>query len=611
MGYSVITCESEKAKMINKVFDLLSNEDKKSAIFIILLITLQALLEVAGAASIIPLLIIFVGSGNALNNSIIERLADFSYNMGIPQDANFTLIFILALLVLTILTLIVRSYSSYRKNLFVEKTRFSLSKRLLQSYLSQDYEYFLTQNANDLSKNLLSEVDQVIGKAVYSLVNMAVHLVVGSAILLFLFFVNPVIALFTLLVAGCLYGVIYLSVSKSLFRMGQERLRRNKERFVFAGEIFGGIKSIKVLRKEAYSVQKFLDPSLSFSLINAKRQFINEVPSFLVEAVAICALILFTYFNIISESVSSPSDFIPIMGVYAYSFYKLKPAINSIFVGLSSLKYCTKTIEKLSADLSMLLPNNQNSDNEDKLSLKDRIKLVDVSYHYGDTTDQALSSISFEIKSGNSVAIVGSTGSGKTTLVNIILGLLEQTEGKILLDDSPLNKTNTGNWQKSIGYVSQDIFMMDTSLAENIAFGIPKDLIDMDAVKKAAHVAKIGEFIETKLEDGYNTTIGDRGIRLSGGEKQRIGIARALYTDPNILIFDEATSALDSVTEKEIIEEIYKLSPQKTIIMIAHRLSTVEQCDSIIVLNNGRIETMGTYDDLIKRKNSFSTMLNI
>lgn len=279
--------------MINKVFYLLSKDDKKSAIFIILIITLQALLEVAGAASIIPLLIIFVGSGNALDNSVIEQLASFSYSIGVPQDADFTLIFILALLVLTILTLIVRSYSSYRKNLFVEKTRFSLSRRLLQSYLSQDYEYFLTQNANDLSKNLLSEVDQVIGKAVYNLVNMAVHLVVGSAILIFLFFVNPAIALFTLLVAGCLYAALYFSMSKTLFKMGQERLKRNKERFIFAGEIFGGIKSIKVLGKEAYSVQKFLEPSLRFSLINAKRQFINEVPAFLVEAIAICAQIIF------------------------------------------------------------------------------------------------------------------------------------------------------------------------------------------------------------------------------------------------------------------------------------------------------------------------------
>jgi len=597
--------------MLKKVFGLLSKENKKNAAFVVFVITFQALLEVTGAASIIPLLIIFMDSGNALNNNIIEKLNNFSHNIGIPEDTDFTLVFISALLILTILTFFVRSYTSYRKNLFVEKTRFSLSKRLLESYLSQPYEYFLTQNSNDLSKNLLSEVDQVIGKVIHNLVNMAAHLVVGSAILVFLFIINPIVALATFVVAGGLYAAIYFSVSKALFGMGQERLRRNKERFIFAGEIFEGIKSIKVLGKESYSVQKFLEPSFHFSMINAKRQFINEVPSYIVEAVAIGALVIFTYFSVTSESSGSPSEFIPMLGVYAYSFFKLKPAINSVFIGLSGLKYGAKTIEKLLEDLSIQRPPQPVSDNSKKLSLKNKIQLVDVSYHYKESEAPALSLINLEIKSGSSVAIVGSTGSGKTTLINLILDLLAPTKGEILLDTQPLNKANAKNWQRNIGYVSQDIFMMDASLSENIAFGTPKDLIDMDVIKKVAHAAKIDGFIENNLEDGYNTVIGDRGIRLSGGEKQRIGIARALYHNPDVLIFDEATSALDSVTEKEIIEEIYKLSQHKTIIMIAHRLSTVKKCDSIIVLSNGTIETTGTYDELIKRKNSFSTMINI
>ncbi len=597
--------------MINKVFDLLSRDDKKDGIVVILIVTFQALLEVAGAASIIPLLIMFLGTGDASENGTMKSIENFFYGVGLPREADFTFVFISGLFVLTIVTFFVRSYSSYRKNLFIEKTRYSLSKRLLESYLSQPYAYFLTQNSNDLSKNLLSEIDQVTGKVVHNLVNMAAHMVVGAAILLFLLIINPLIALATFVVAGGLYGIIYVSVSRKLFAMGQERVTRNKERFIFAGEIFGGIKAIKILGKEAFSAQKFLYPSLRFSLISAKRQCINEVPSFLVEAVAVSALIVFTYLALTGKTSGSVEDIVPLLGVYAYSFYKLKPAINSVFLGISGLRYGAKTIEKLHADLAMHVTDQALPVVQEKLPLKQTLELIDIGFHYGDATVPALSSVNLEIKAGSRVAIVGSTGSGKTTLMNIVLYLLEPTEGKMLLDGQPLDKMNAKKWQNNIGYVSQDIFMMDASLAENIAFGVPKDQIDMEAVKKAAHTARIGTFIEEKLEDSYDTVIGDRGVRLSGGERQRIGIARALYTNPDILIFDEATSALDTVTEKEIIEEIYKLSRQKTIIMIAHRLSTVEKCDSIVVLNNGMIEATGTYEALIRKRNSFSAMVKI
>lgn len=597
--------------MIHKVFTLLSKKGKKNAILVTSVIVFQALLEVAGAASIVPLLILFVDSGRALDNNIIKKIAEITYSLGFPKSIDFTVVLISALLVLTILIFLVRSYSSYQRTLFVEKTRFSLSQRLLTSYLSQDYEYFLTQNSNDLSKNLLSEVDQVIGKVIHTFVNMAANVVVGFAILVFLFIVNPVVALVTFLGAGGIYALIYASLSKTLFHMGQDRLKRNKERFIFAGEIFGGIKTIKITGNEEYSVQKFSVPSLAFAMLNGKRQVINDIPSYFIEAFALSGLIVFTYLNVTSTSASSSKELIPLLGLYGYSFYKLKPAVSSIFVGLSSLKYGAKTIEKIHNDLTMQLPLSAPLSGTEKLRVKHKIQFADVDYSYSNNSEKsALTSINLDILSGTSLAIVGSTGSGKTTLTNILLGLLEPTKGKILLDSQELNKTNVRNWQKNIGYVPQDIFMMDASIAENIAFGIPKNEIDMDALKKAAHAARIDQFIESKLADGYDTTIGDRGIRLSGGEKQRVGIARALYSNPDILVFDEATSALDSVTEKEIIEEIDKLSQHKTIIMVAHRLSTVKKCDLIVVLSNGKIETTGAYNELVKEKNSFSKMLN-
>ena len=597
--------------MLNQAYNLLDKEDKKKGFVVVSIVAFQALLEVTGAASIIPLLILFLGSSGQGESETIQSLSNQMYDFGVPRDVEFLPAFIGGLLFLTILTFFVRSYSSYRKNLFVEQTRYSLSRRLLQSYISQPYEYFLQQNASDLSKNLLSEVDQVIGKVIVNLVNMVAHLLVGSAILILLLVINPYVAMLTFLVSGGLYICLYLSVSKALHGMGKERLRRNKERFVIAGEIFGGIKSIKILGKENFSTQKFLLPSYRFSIINAQKQFINEVPAFLVEALGISALIVFTYFSLTNGVAGSTADIVPLLGVYAYSFYKLKPAINSIFVGIAGLRYGEKTIEKLHHDLSIHVSNVRTDPVTEKLPLHETVQFVNVCYKYDSSEREALSGINLTFRAGDNIAIVGSTGSGKSTLMNILLNLLEPTHGFVNLDGERLTAANASKWQNNIGYVSQDIFMMDGSVAENIAFGVPKDEIDLNAVKQAAIAARIDNFIIHSMDGGYDAVVGDRGVRLSGGEKQRIGIARALYTDPDILIFDEATSALDNITEKQIIEEIQSLSrSKKTIIMIAHRLSTVEKCDTIIVLKEGRIETSGSFQELIAGKNTFSAMLN-
>lgn len=597
--------------MLNQAYNLLDKEGKKKGFAVVSIVAFQALLEVTGAASIIPLLILFLGSSGQGESETIQSLSNQMYDFGVPRDVDFLTAFIGGLLFLTILTFFVRSYSTYRKHLFVEQTRYSLSRRLLQSYISQPYQYFLQQNASDLSKNLLSEVDQVIGKVVFNVVNMVAHVMVGAAILILLLVINPYVAVLTFLVAGGLYICIYFSVSKALHAMGEERLRRNKERFVVAGEIFGGIKSIKILGKENFSTQKFLLPSYRFSIINARNKVINEVPAFLVEALAISALVLFTYFSLTNGVAGSTADVVPLLGVYAYSFYKLKPAINSIFVGITGLRYGQKTMEKLHRDLAIHISSLGTDLVTEKLPLHKTVEFIDVCYQYESSEREALSGINLTISAGDNIAIVGSTGSGKTTLVDILLNLLEPTHGLIKLDGEHLSAANAGKWQNNIGYVSQDIFMMDGSVAENIAFGVPKDEIDLNAVKQAARAARIDNFIMHNMDGGYDAVVGDRGIRLSGGERQRIGIARALYTDPDILIFDEATSALDNITEKQIIEEIQSLSrSKKTIIMIAHRLSTVEKCDTIIVLKEGRIETSGSFQELIAGKNTFSAMLN-
>ena len=301
---------------------------------------------------------------------------------------------------------------------------------------------------------------------------------------------------------------------------------------------------------------------------------------------------------------------LPVVGVYAFSAYRLQPALQSIFLGLASIRFGEATINNFYSDMQekfdvdMSLPPSAFKPKDPK----NVIELKNLSYLYSEASDFSLNNLNVKIPIGSTVGIVGSTGAGKTTLVDVFLGLLEPSKGEILIDGVQLTKSWLRVWQQSLGYVPQDIYLNDTSIAENIALGVQKEYIKQEQVEKCAQMANIHDFIVSDLPSQYRTIVGERGVRLSGGQRQRIGIARALYHNPEILVFDEATSALDTITERGIMQAIEFISKQKTIIIVAHRLSTVRNCDKILVLEKGHIKEMGTYDELIKRSKTFREM---
>ena len=287
----------------------------------------------------------------------------------------------------------------------------------------------------------------------------------------------------------------------------------------------------------------------------------------------------------------------PVVGLYVFAAYRLQPAIQSIFNGLSALRFGHGAVNSLYNDMQLKTYSNDSCDNE-LLQFKKMISLHNLSFLYPNSTNVGLSGINFDIPFGTSVGIVGSTGSGKTTLVDILLGLLTPTNGCITVDNIKLDKSNIRSWQANLGYVPQEITLLDCSIGENISMGIPKKDIDWVFLEQCVRIAQIKEFIENELPQKYDTNVGERGIRLSGGQRQRIGIARALYHNPSVLVFDEATSALDSETEKAVVESIQSLSNKKTIITIAHRLSTVKDCEQIIMLEKGKIKKIGKYSEI-------------
>ena len=307
---------------------------------------------------------------------------------------------------------------------------------------------------------------------------------------------------------------------------------------------------------------------------------------------------------------------LPVVGVYAVAGYRLMPALQGIYKSLSQIRFSLPALDTLRHDMNKLevktplrAMDSSNPDLRAEMTLRDRLELQDMSFRYPGAMHPALEGINLTVRESTMIGVVGTSGAGKTTFIDLLLGLLTPTTGRILVDGEVVDHRNVRAWQRGVGYVPQNIHLLDDTIALNIAFGCYREEVDMDAVKRVARIANLHDFIEKELPQGYDTIIGEQGVRLSGGERQRIGIARALYHDPGVLVFDEATSALDNLTESVVMEEMHAIGRRKTIFIVAHRLSTVRNCDRILVLDHGTVVADGTYDKLLGENAHFRSMV--
>ena len=426
---------------------------------------------------------------------------------------------------------------------------------------------------------------------------------VTLAIVMILIFINPKLTIIVGLTLGIAYGLVYLLIRSFVAKIGHKRLEANRWIFTSISEAFGATKEIKVSGLEQAYVERFSDPAITLAKIKAKAGVIVYLPRFLLEVIAFGGMLLVVLY-LMAQS-GNFVNAVPLKALYAFAGYRLMPALQQIYTSLTTLRFITPALDAMHKDLKSL--QTSNSFQEQKpLQLEKNITLKNIYYNYPNASRTALKNIHFSISAGTKVGIVGATGSGKTTTVDIILGLLEAQKGSLQVDGKIINKDNIRAWQKSIGYVPQHIFLADDTIAANIAFGIDRDKIDNLAVERSAKMAKLYDFIINELPQKFQTTIGERGIRLSGGQRQRIGIARALYHNPKVLILDEATSALDNLTEQEVMEEVKSLGNETTIIMIAHRINTVKECDTIFLLQKGELKHQGSFRELSESSDYFN-----
>jgi ABC-type multidrug transport system fused ATPase/permease subunit len=572
-------------QIYKKIWQLLSLHERKRSIQLLVIMILMAFFEVLGVGSIMPFLSV-LGNPEVIESN---KYLSFVYSYFMFENKDTFLIFLgFFALVMLIISALFRSLATYATARFSNMRRHSISRQLLSKYLHQPYSFFLSKNSSEISKTILSEVELFIGNVMLPSLQLITYIVVTSALTGFLIAVDPVLAFILFGLFGAFYSVTYLIIRKHLSKIGLELQESNQKRFKIVSETIGGIKDLKILGRENAYLNSFDKPSEMFSSYQATSATLSQVPQYIVEVIAFGSLLVLSMYTIVSNE-ADLGTMLPILGLYALGALKLKPAVQIIYSSVSSLRFGQPALEIILKDLQQKSEQEISISNDFKrLSLQKQLKLKNINFNYPNTKTSALTDISIDIEANSTIGIIGTTGAGKSTLVDIILGLLTPTSGEIEVDEKILDSTNIRQWQNSIGYVPQSIFLADDTIASNIAFGVQKDQIDVEQVEKVAKMAQVHEFV-IELENGYNTIIGERGVRLSGGQRQRLGIARALYHNPELLVLDEATSALDNQTEAEVMKAIDNMSGSKTIIMIAHRLSTVEKCDKIIKLEKGLV----------------------
>jgi ATP-binding cassette, subfamily B, bacterial PglK len=589
---------------MNSLYDLFRNmnkTDRKKFYFIQILLLLSSIAESVGLLSIAPFMSMVTDNSLIDSNQYLSTLYTYFNFQG---HIDFIIFFGLFVLLFLIFGNLFTIYVLWKYSQFGYSFGQEISKKLFYHYMTKNYLYHKSNNSSKLISNISQEANRLLTSVIQPFLLINSRVFIAFIMIAILAFVNFHILLVVLIIFSSLYVFIYKIVKVKLKLNGQNITESNHQRFKYLSEGFIGYKDIVVNG----NIDRVIDEFNFHSDILAKsytiNQFISKSPKFILETITFSLIIILTLYSIYFMKAES-SDFITVLSIFALSGYRLLPAFQQIFSSYAVIKSNINSLEVLKYDLYASFKELKNKENNQHkgLSFNKSIEFKNTSFAYSNN-DLILDNINITIQKNTIVGFVGASGSGKSTLIDILMGLIKPQSGNIYIDGKVLEEDNIKQWISKIGYVPQSIYLSDSSIMENIAFGLKIKDIDIEQVRKTAIIANIDKHIES-LPEKYYTNVGERGMKLSGGQIQRIGIARALYNNPDVLIFDEATSALDSITEGVIMELIHKLGHKKTIIIIAHRINTLIGADNIFILKKGEILDSGRYNDLIEKSDFF------
>jgi len=576
-------------KTIKKVWAILDKKQKIKVGFLMFMIFIGGLMETLGVTMVLPLLEAFTDTEKFSQNQIVVKIMDI---FGIKDVNVMIILLIMALIGVFLFKNLYLLLQYYAQAKFINNNRSRVSKDLLALYVNRPYEFFLNTDTPTILRAVYSDMDHIFN-LILQYMMLATEVVVALCISIVIVIIDFKMTITIVLLM--LLATVFVSkvVKKKLNVVGSEARKEQANLYKWVLQSATGIKDIKVLGCETYFTNEYGGCAAKFAKYQAMNTVLTNTPRLLIETVAICGVLGYMAVNLVMGQ--EMGSMMGMIGAFGVAALRLLPSVNRLNTHMANISYYEPSLNDFYENVNMeelrgitkVLEEKEERKKEETLTLKDMVELKNITYAYPNTTKLIFDAADMEIPVGKSVGVVGSSGAGKTTIVDILLGLLKIKDGKILSDGRDIFE-NMSAWIDHIGYIPQTIYMLDDTIRNNVAFGVKPEEIDDDRVWKVLEEAQIKEYVE-QLEDGLDSEIGERGVRISGGQRQRLGIARALYHDPELLVFDEATSALDTDTETAIMEAVENLHGRKTMVIIAHRLRTIENCDIIYEVKDGKI----------------------
>lgn len=592
--------------LAKELYSLLTPNQRRRYLSLQIMVFFMAIMELLGIASIAPFMSLVADMQLLETNAMLNKVY-----LASGANSHEQFLFIAGLIVLLMLSIasMLSIITTWHLSLFAFSVGTEIGDRLYRYYLHQDWLFHASGSSAQLTKQIATESMRVTNYVILPFIQMNARLILATFISVGIFIFNPIIATVGIVLFVSGYIIIYKLIRKRIARYGENISSASTDRFRLMNEGFGGIKDVLLYSRSDDFVEKFKQSGRALARAQGMNTASSQAPRYFMELIAFGALISLVLV-LLTRHDGTLSQVLPVLAIYALAGFKLLPALQQIYGSVTTIRGNTAAFDAIKTDLlaSMAKENEKNTIlTSINLSEINHIRFNNINFTYPSKNTPALQGINIKIPINATVGFVGESGSGKSTAIDILLGLIEPDIGQFMLGDMVIGSNNRHEWQKHIGFVPQSIFLSEGSIAENIAFGLNHKDIDLDKVNQAIKLAHLEPLINS-LPKGLETKVGERGVQLSGGQRQRIGIARALYNQPEVLVFDEATSALDGMTEKVIMDAIQEMSGQKTIVLIAHRLKTVQQCDMIYLMHKGKIIDQGTYKELVENNPQFRNM---